>query len=57
MITTVKQPTEPAVLIRAVLNSSFRESGVDLSDRFTLRDYNRFHPPSAMAQDLRAGAA
>ena len=57
MTTTVTQPTEPAVLIRAVLNSSFRESGVDLSDRFTLRDYNRFHPLSDMRQGLRAGAA
>jgi hypothetical protein len=39
---TVKQPTDPVMLIRAVLKSSFRDLGVCLSDRLTLPDYNRY---------------
>ncbi len=40
-IITVRQPTDPVILIRAVLNNSFRVLGVDLSGRLTLPDYNR----------------
>jgi len=49
-IATVRHPTEPVMLISAVLNISLRDLGLDFSDRLTLRHYNRFRLSSPAAK-------